>query len=210
MSAIVYYFTHPDAVIYTVASALLYPVLFIEVAALIVTVIEFGRFTLEMATRDRTRSLGRITIVARNAREHAAAGRIPQAIASLEGIGHNWLVTRFVKDLADGGDMSRSRVLKLLADLELAASARLERTRMLIRFGPILGLMGTLIPISPALVGLAKGDVQTLSTNLVVAFSTTVVGLLIGGLAFLMSVIRDRLYTRDVSDIEYALDMMGV
>jgi biopolymer transport protein ExbB/TolQ len=210
MSAIVYYFTHPDAVIYTVATALLYPVLFIEVAALVVTVIEFGRFTLEMATRDRTRSLGRITIVARHAREHATAGRIPQAISSLEGIGRNWLVTHFVKELADGGDMSRSRILKLLADLELSASARLERTRMLIRFGPILGLMGTLIPISPALVGLAKGDVQTLSANLVVAFSTTVVGLLIGGLAFLMSVVRDRLYTRDVSDIEYALDMMGV
>jgi biopolymer transport protein ExbB/TolQ len=57
---------------------------------------------------------------------------------------------------------------------------------------------------------LAIGDVQTLSSNLVVAFSTTVVGLLIGGLAFTISVVRDRLYTRDVSDIEYALELMGV
>ena len=81
---------------------------------------------------------------------------------------------------------------------------------MLVRIGPMLGLMGTLIPIAPALVGLAQGDVQTLSDNLVIAFSTTVVGLLIGGVAYVVSAVRDRLYTQDVSDIEYVLDLLEV
>jgi biopolymer transport protein ExbB/TolQ len=67
--------------------------------------------------------------------------------------------------------------------------------------------MGTLIPISPALVGLAQGDVQTLSDNLVIAFSTTVVGLLIGGIGYGISTVRERVYTRDVNDIEYALEI---
>ena len=31
---------------------------------------------------------------------------------------------------------------------------------MLVRAGPALGLMGTLIPLSPALTGLARGDVD--------------------------------------------------
>jgi biopolymer transport protein ExbB/TolQ len=74
---------------------------------------------------------------------------------------------------------------------------------MLVRFGPALGLMGTLIPLSPALTGLANGNTQTLSHNLRVAFSVTVVGLLIGAVAFALSLSRDRLYSQDLSDLEY-------
>jgi len=74
----------------------------------------------------------------------------------------------------------------------------------------MLGLMGTLIPISPALVGLAQGDVQTLSDNLVIAFSTTVVGLLIGGIGYVISTVRERTYLQDIGDIEYALEITGL
>ena len=69
--------------------------------------------------------------------------------------------------------------------------------------GPALGLMGTLIPLSPALAGLADGDVATLTDNLRVAFSVTVAGLLIGAFAFGISLVRDRLYAQDYSDVEY-------
>ena len=71
------------------------------------------------------------------------------------------------------------------------------------RVGPALGLMGTLIPLSPALAGLADGDVETLTENLRVAFSVTVAGLMIGAFAFGISLIRDRLYAQDYSDIEF-------
>jgi hypothetical protein len=63
--------------------------------------------------------------------------------------------------------------------------------------------MGTLIPLSPALAGLAAGDVETLSENLRVAFSVTVAGLLVGSIAFAISLVRDRLYGQDYSDLEY-------
>ena len=49
---------------------------------------------------------------------------------------------------------------KSLADYDFGAMRRLERTRLLVRAGPALGLMGTLIPLSPALAGLAGGDVR--------------------------------------------------
>ena len=80
---------------------------------------------------------------------------------------------------------------------------RLERTRLLVRAGPALGLMGTLIPLSPALSGLARGDVQELTDNLRVAFSITVLGLLVGAVAFGISLVRDRLYAQDFSDLEF-------
>jgi biopolymer transport protein ExbB/TolQ len=207
-----YYLSHPDAVIYVTATALLYPVLFAEVVALVYTVFEFGRFTVEMAIRvfGQRRSLVRLQSGARATSELLAAGKPVEAAASLSGISRGWLSRRFAEGLGDGSDLSRVRLVKLLADLELVMTRRLERTRLFVRFGPILGLMGTLIPISPALVGLAKGDIQTLSSNLVIAFSTTVVGLLIGGLSFWMSAVRDRVYTQDISDIEYVLDLVEV
>jgi biopolymer transport protein ExbB/TolQ len=63
--------------------------------------------------------------------------------------------------------------------------------------------MGTLIPLSPALDGLARGNVHELSQDLRVAFSVTVLGLLIGGLAFGVTLYRDRIYGQDLSDLEY-------
>ena len=204
-----YYLSHPDAVIYQVATALLYPVLFAEVAALIYVVIEFGRFTFEFFTRDRRRSLARLEAVASLASKDLHAGLPEQATGRLGADKQGWLWRRFIADMSQGA-ITRVRLAKLLADAEMSAAARLEKTRLFIRYGPMLGLMGTLIPISPALIALAKGDTATLSANLVVAFSTTVVGLLIGALAFTVSAVRDRLYAQDISDIEYTLDLLEV
>jgi biopolymer transport protein ExbB/TolQ len=102
---------------------------------------------------------------------------------------------------------------KALADFDLRSMRRLERTRVLVRFGPALGLMGTLIPLSPALTGLANGNTKQLTSNLRVAFSVTVLGLLIGAVAFAISLVRDRLYAQDLSDLEVIttfLDTDGV
>ena len=79
---------------------------------------------------------------------------------------------------------AEARIAKRLAEYDYRSLRRLERTRILVRMGPALGLMGTLIPLSPALAGLADGDVATLTDNLRVAFSVTVAGLLIGAFAF--------------------------
>src|SRR6202000_186981 len=91
------------------------------------------------------------------------------------------------------------RLPKRPADYDYRHLRRLERTRLLVRFGPALGLMGTLIPLSPALDGLARGNVTELSHDLRVAFSVTVLGLLIGAIAFGLSLYRDRMYGQDLS-----------
>jgi len=209
VQSITYWLTHPDAVIYTVASALLYPVLIIEVLVMAFVVFETGRFCFEVAWRYRRRDMAAIEAAAMLARDDLRAGRTAEALDRLVRVKGGLFFRRFFVDLRASADVSRTRTMKRLNDIELQASKRLERTRMMIRVGPILGLMGTLIPISPALVALARGNVEALSTNLVVAFSTTVIGLLIGGLAYLMSVVRDRRYTQDISDIEYVLETMG-
>ena len=63
-----------------------------------------------------------------------------------------------------------------LADFQVDVQQQLSKNRVLIKFGPMLGLMGTLIPMGPALVGLATGDIASMAYNMQVAFATTVVG----------------------------------
>ncbi len=69
-----------------------------------------------------------------------------------------------------GGDLLR--VERLVHEAELAWDGRLESLRNLVPLGPMLGRMGTLIPLGPALMGLAAGDLQTMASNLIVAFAT--------------------------------------
>lgn len=201
---------HPEAVMFPVATALFYPILLVLAAALFYNAFEFGVFTLEMIRRDRQRSTARIELAASAARASLAADKPGQASVDLAGISGNWLVAQFAKMLAGSSDMSRIRLQKMLAETEMIATRRLDRTRVWIRLGPIIGLITTLIPISPALVALAKGDLEVLSANLVVAFSTTVISLLVSGLAFVMSMFRERVYMQDLGDIEYALELLEV
>lgn len=95
---------------------------------------------------------------------------------------------------------------KVLDDLQLRADRSLARLHLGVRLGPMLGLVGTLIPLGPALKALAAGDTQMLANSLVIAFSTPVVGMLIGGLCFTMHALRQRWYTQDLNDVEFLFD----
>lgn len=88
------------------------------------------------------------------------------------------------------------------ARFEQYAQRRLERADLLARSGPILGLMGTLIPLGPGLSALSSGDIEILATALTVAFDTTVIGLLVGLVAYLIGRVRRRWYEETWRAIE--------
>lgn len=104
--------------------------------------------------------------------------------------------------LALGG--TPGQVQRILSQLEILHEKRIAETRLLARVGPMLGLMGTLIPLGPALLGLAEGDLGSLAENMLVAFATTVVGLLVGGLGFTMQQTRQRWAAEDLARAEFA------
>ena len=85
-----------------------------------------------------------------------------------------------------------------------APQRRLDRTRLLVRAGPAVGLMGTLIPLAPGLAALSDGEIGTLADDLRVAFAATVVGLLVGTTAFALTLARTRTYTEDLAALERA------
>jgi biopolymer transport protein ExbB/TolQ len=94
---------------------------------------------------------------------------------------------------------------KWIDDLHLAMESALSRLHLGIRLGPILGLAGALIPLGPALVALSSGNIPAASQHLIVAFTTTVVGLFIGGLSYVMHSIRQRWYMQDLNDAEFII-----
>ena len=92
---------------------------------------------------------------------------------------------------------------RLLDELQLEVESKLDRLLLGVRLGPILGLAGTLIPLGPTLLALTQWDLSALSTQLVVAFNATVVGLFIGGSCFAVHLIRRHWYRGDLADIEF-------
>lgn len=81
-----------------------------------------------------------------------------------------------------------------MAGLERLAMYRIERSDFLTRIAPMLGLMGTLIPLGPGLAALGSGELSILTTAMSVAFDTTVLGLLVGIIGFVLGRVRRRWY----------------
>jgi biopolymer transport protein ExbB/TolQ len=198
-------FADIEDVLFHIAEALRVPVLVAALLCLAVVLVEFGRFAIEVARR-RGRSYTGLQaateealLALRSQRNYGAAGAALGRIAA--GPSMRVAIERL---LAQWERPDREEEgAKALADFDFESMRKLERTRALVRLGPALGLMGTLIPLSPALAGLAEGDVAQLSENLRVAFSVTVLGLLIGAIAFVISLVRDRLYGQDLSDLQF-------
>lgn len=193
-----------EEILFDVSAALEVPVLVLAVVALAVVLVEAGSLLVEMRRR-RWRSLGGLEAAIEECRGRLAAGAA-DPVGPL--LGYAW--NRQMEEALSGivaqccRPEAEMRIAKRLAEYDYRSLRRLERTRILVRMGPALGLMGTLIPLSPALAGLADGDVATLTQNLRVAFSVTVAGLLVGAVAFAISLVRDRLYAQDFSDVEFA------
>ncbi|MBC5619998.1 MULTISPECIES: MotA/TolQ/ExbB proton channel family protein [Butyricimonas] len=118
------------------------------------------------------------------------------------------LVVMFMKRiLAEQGN--KAQVQRLLANFEIAADKDLATSKTLTKLGPILGLMGTLIPMGPALVGLSTGDIASMAYNMQVAFATTVIGLVAGAIGFLTQQVKQRWYLQDMTNLECLVEVLN-
>jgi biopolymer transport protein ExbB/TolQ len=73
---------------------------------------------------------------------------------------------------------------------------RVKITDLVMKLGPMFGLLGTLIPLGPGIIALGRGDTYTLSLSLLTAFDTTIAGILAAAGATVLSTVRRRWYTR--------------
>jgi biopolymer transport protein ExbB/TolQ len=96
----------------------------------------------------------------------------------------------------------------LLPEAELMASRALGRLQIFIRIGPMLGLIGTLLPLGPALQELSASRLASVGENLNVAFTTTVFGILIGAVAYALHLVQRSWFERDLNDMECILELL--
>lgn len=89
------------------------------------------------------------------------------------------------------------RVLRERGDLTALrryGRLRIERADILTRVAPMLGLMGTLIPLGPGIAALSRGQFDVLADAVSIAFDTTVIGLAVGIVGFFIGRLRRRWY----------------
>ena len=193
---------------FMISNSLLYPVIIILLGLVAWSLISVGQLVSEYASRNR--DIAKLKVGCRAARKYMQMQDYRKAAEVLRSSGSNDFLRSFLNDLTESLKENKFAVEaeKLLQDYELRIAKELEKAKLVVKLGPMFGLMGTLIPLGPALMGLTAGNIQQLATNLVVAFSTTVLGLLSGGIAYTILIVKRRWYTQDLSDMEYVVEVL--
>jgi biopolymer transport protein ExbB/TolQ len=184
--------------LYTISTALLYPVVILLMLLCLWLMVYAGGFMAELVKRRRCRMERH---VADFMEEMQRTRQLPSELARHLPTG----VVTYARELGaivlGQGRFCEERVEELNQRKEHALAREVDKIRLVVRIGPSLGLMGTLIPMGTGLAGLTQGNMAQLSSSLILAFTTTVVGLALGITAHFFSVVKERWVTEDMRHI---------
>lgn len=91
------------------------------------------------------------------------------------------------------------REIELLQEHYQAISGR---TDAVAKIAPMVGLMGTLIPLGPGIVAMGQGNTDALASSLLIAFDTTIAGLITAAICLIVTRIRKAWYGRYLGAVE--------
>lgn len=119
----------------------------------------------------------------------------------------NSLYIKYLRDLlTHGPDVTYSDFL--ISNFEGEAEKDIAVSKLLAKLGPVLGLIGTLIAMSPALVGLSSGDISGMAYNMQVVFATTVVGLVVSAVGLVTLQFKQRWYAKETNNLDYVAQVL--
>ncbi len=185
--------------IYVISSSLLYPVLFFLVVLCLLMVLFAGMFFAEWLDRARTKRVTADEFPALALTEETAQ-RFPYYVRRY--------FRRLLSMAGGNGETDPLHVENVLQEENLNLLKTVDRLKIIVRVGPSLGLMGTLIPMGTGLAAIGQGDMTRLSSDLVIAFTTTVVGLAIGIVAFIFYTVKRRWAQEDIKDMEMLTELL--
>lgn len=194
-----------QTILSVLSSAMLYPVMIFLVIFFIWMIMTTGGFVSEYLERKKQTRKQEPKEFVESFMEHSNENILhlnPQGIQEMP-----FYFREYTKELVDElKKNNRGREVHieyLLQSMEQKMVKSLDKLRFMIRVGPTLGLMGTIIPMGPALSALSQGDLEKLSSNIIIAFTTTVVGLAIGITAYVLSTVKNRWIHEDIKNLEY-------
>jgi len=187
-------------ILYWISTGLLVPVIVLLIFFFLRSLLLIGSFFGQYLAIRRTASLISTEVDSLTKENvQSLAERLPKKNPSL-------VVTYMNRLLAADSAAMRQR---LLANFEIEADKDLSTSKTLSKMGPMLGLMGTLIPMGPALVGLSTGDIASMAYNMQVAFATTVVGLFAAAIGFITQQVKQRWYLQDMTNLEFVAELLN-
>ena len=186
--------------IYLVSSSLLYPTLVLLTVIVLWMLVYAGSFLAEAIGRARLRRVSGSDLSCLDF-SCDLTGVLPYQVRAY---------VRAAMEILGADSTLREELLENLLQ-ERSANMRksLDTIRMLVRIGPGLGLIGTLIPMGTGLAALGQGDITKLSSDLVIAFTTTVVGLATGLTAFYFYWKKRRWVEKDIRSMEFLTEVLA-
>lgn len=189
-----------------ISQSLTIPVLVILLVIVIISIITLGGLIAEYTSRRKV-PVGTIRDLIYDINSATSADDLKNKIANA-GIpkSQKKALTEIANSESLGKDSREALARKLFEFEEEKTLKSLQKTDIITRIGPTLGLMGTLIPMGPGLAALGAGDINTLASSLTVAFNTTIVGIGSGALCYVIGKIRSGWYDRYLSDLDALMD----
>ena len=190
------------SLIHIISESLLTPVIVILVAFIVIAILCLGGIINERISR-KTISSKDLEKLIRDISFSSSPSQIESAVnnSNLFDYQKNVLI-RIANNHDIGSEARKAFASDLIASEETRLIKITSKTDILIKLGPILGLLGTLIPLGPGLAALGTGDITTLAESLTIAFDTTVTGLSVGALGYLISKFRKQWYEYDLITLE--------
>jgi biopolymer transport protein ExbB/TolQ len=188
--------------IYLIASSLLYPVLLLLVLLTLWVLVYSGSFFAEWLERLR---LGKY-----NAEELPAIIKDRKDLNVFSHRVKNY-IDRFQRLIGNNEQPAKIEIEieNMIQENTLKIWKSMDFLRILVRVAPGLGLIGTLIPMGTGLAALGQGDMTKLTTDLVIAFTTTVVGLALGITAFFFYTVKRRWVEEDIKNMELVTEILA-
>ncbi|MCI9286049.1 MAG: MotA/TolQ/ExbB proton channel family protein [Muribaculaceae bacterium] len=184
-------------ILYWISTGLLVPVIILLIFFFIRSIILIGSFFGEYMAERRTSAIIDPLV------KTLGTDNLESATESLPS---GPTVTQAIREIVAQKD-NHARIDLILSEYEIAADRNLALPKTMTKMGPILGLMGTLIPMGPALVGLATGDIASMAYNMQVAFATTVVGLVVSAIGFITQHVKERWFVRNLTVMEFVAQL---
>lgn len=188
-------------ILYWISTGLLVPVIVLLIVLFVRSLLLIGSFFGQYMAIRKTEALLKQEL------DSLTIDKLPELRGKLPSKSGSLVMTYIHRILAMKDNPAH--VQRLLAEYEITADKDLAISKTLTKMGPMLGLMGTLIPMGPALVGLSTGDISSMAYNMQVAFATTVVGLFAAAIGFITQQVKQRWYLQDMTNLEFLAELLN-
>lgn len=192
---------------YQLANAFFWPVAIALLALLAITLIDLGSLLFTFWRR-RRESYSDLPAIARALAQSEIIEGTLDDVALSPSLRRFW--TKVEQRLREAGAGANVDLWleEVLQQEEIDTAGRLDRTRLFVRIGPMLGLAGTIIPLGPALHSLLGGDMAGMVNHLVVGFGAVVCGLVMSGVAYFITLVRERWTRVELKEMENLCELV--